>query len=304
MASSDKIINELIETIDTSIADFNKALPGIQNEILDSILGFTKQLTLPAKSIKDQVENLKILGKIKSKIHELVLTPEYSESIKAFVKSFDTISTLQNKYFNSIADEFTPNKLLKEIKLSYVDYTIDSLTEAGIDVVSSKIEELLLRNITSGGSYASMVKEVSGYLTGENGALVKYSRQITTDALNQYSASYTKAVTDDLGLKWFRYVGSNIKTTRPFCLAATQKDFFHISELPEMSRGVIDGRQVSTAGMIPGTNAKNIQVLRGGWNCQHQLYPVSEFAVPKEIRIAAYNKLGIKYDDDGFAIAA
>lgn len=291
MPTESEIIKELLSTIDSSIEQFNKSMPGIQSDILSSILELSKELTMPARSVKQQVANLQLIGKIKYKINDLVLSPEYISNVKTFAKSFDKVTSIQNKYFNKIvADDYASKTLLKEIKISYIDNAIESLTEAGIDTISSNIKDILLRNVTSGGSYSSMVKEVSGYLTDGEGELTKYARQITTDALNQYSASYTKAVTDDLGLTWFRYVGSLISTSRPFCKELVAKDYVHKSELPTIVKGVIDGKQVPLgknglpSGMIEGTTAQNFMVNRGGWRCQHQLYPVSEFSVPQELR--------------------
>ncbi|MDR0419415.1 MAG: hypothetical protein LBH34_04310 [Prevotellaceae bacterium] len=37
-------------------------------------------------------------------------------------------------------------------------------------------------------------------------------------------------------------------------------------------------------GLKEGTNPDNFQANRGGWNCQHQLIPVPDSAVPNELR--------------------
>ncbi|MBK7885129.1 MAG: hypothetical protein IPJ81_16090 [Chitinophagaceae bacterium] len=127
--------------------------------------------------------------------------------------------------------------------------------------------------------------------TGE-GQLQKYTKQITTDALNQYSGQYTQIVSSDLDFEWFRYSGSNIETTRPFCLACTKKKFIHISEIPQLLKGnfpefrefdgVINEKTGLPAGLIAGTDVSNFMINRGGYNCAHQLRPVSEDLVPKE----------------------
>lgn len=277
-------IKELIKLIETSVTDFEKSLPGVQDKMFDSILELSKEFTIPARTAKQQVANLKIIQRLKEKIKVIVLNPDYKAQVKDFVSKFSEVQQLQNKYFNSITENFTTKTLYDTIKLSYIDYTIEALTDAGVVNVSSQIKKLLLQNITSGASYSKLVKEMRTYLEGKDGALVKYARQITTDSLNQYSASYTKAVTQDLGLVWYRYVGSLIKTSRPFCKALVEKDYVHQSELPEVAAGIINGHQVSTAGMIEGTNESTFMVYRGGYNCGHQLYPVSEFSVPIEIR--------------------
>lgn len=284
MPSQEQILKDLISEIENSIAEFLEGLPSVQGSVFDSLVDLSKELIIPARTAAHQIHNLRTLSRLNNKIGSVILTDGYSEKVKSFVRKFDEVQKIQNRYFNAVASDFKVKTLYDEIKKSYVNFTIESLTDAGVADVSSQIKKLLLQNITSGASYSKMVSDMRSYLEGNNGALVKYARQITTDSLNQYSASYTKAVTEDLGLKWYRYVGSNIRTTRPFCRALTEKDFVHESELPAISKGVINGRQVSTAGMMPGTNANTILVYRGGYNCSHQLYPVSEFAVPEELR--------------------
>jgi hypothetical protein len=99
------------------------------------------------------------------------------------------------------------------------------------------------------------------------------------------------AVSDDLGMEWYRYVGSNIETTREFCEHLTQKEYIHKSEIQTILTGMIDGHQCDIYeptglpyGMVAGTNEDNFREYRGGWNCGHQLIPVSEGSVPQAIR--------------------
>ncbi len=98
-------------------------------------------------------------------------------------------------------------------------------------------------------------------------------------------------MTDDLGLEWFEYVGSNIETTREFCEHLTEKRYVHKSEIKTILKGDIDGHQCEIyektglpKGMIEGTTEQNFQVNCGGWNCRHQLVPVAKEAVPKVLR--------------------
>jgi hypothetical protein len=71
----------------------------------------------------------------------------------------------------------------------------------------------------------------------------------------------------------------------------TKKDFIHKSEIPTILSGVIDGHKVAMndatglwKGAMDDTTVDNFIVNRGGWNCGHELIPVSEVVVPKEVR--------------------
>jgi len=106
--------------------------------------------------------------------------------------------------------------------------------------------------------------------------------------------------------------GDTIKpTAKNISIIGKKKQFIYESELEDVVKGnfkefdqengKIDSRTDLPSGMIPGTNADNFKIYRGGYNCGHQLVPVSEVVVPKNIRMDVYSKQGIKYDSDGFA---
>ena len=78
-------------------------------------------------------------------------------------------------------------------------------------------------------------------------------KQVTTDGINQFNRTYQKAVTDDLGFKWFRYVGSNLHY-RPFCREMTkpENEYFHISQVPDIIMGRLNsGRWIRRAKRKP-----------------------------------------------------
>jgi|GEM_PF-1444970 len=176
-----------------------------------------------------------------------------------------------------------------------VDNVTTNLTGAGLQAsVTDKINDMLLRAVTSGAKYADLTKELHEHLTKTDkgsGALSKYANTYATTAISQYAGENNKILTDDLGLEWFEYVGSNIETTREFCDHLTEKRYIHKSEIKTILKGKIDGHQCEIyektglpKGMIEGTTEQNFQVNCGGWNCRHQLVPVAKEAVPLDIR--------------------
>jgi hypothetical protein len=63
------------------------------------------------------------------------------------------------------------------------------------------------------------------------------------------------------------------------------------NEIPTLLRGEIDGHQCEInkktglpKGMNENTTADNFIVFRGGYNCGHQLIPVNEAVIPKELK--------------------
>lgn len=293
--------SDILKQIDKAIAKFNKVIPKIQKEIFADIQEQLKRLDTTNGKIKTTVANLKVVTSIKNKLLRLILTPEYKKEVKDFIKAFNEITTLQNQYWQSVEKEFKPRALLKEIKTQAIADTVKSLTASGIgSTIQEQISDILRTNITTGGSYADLNDQLRESLvnTKTDGLLLKYTKQITTDAINQYSAQYTQAVSNDLGFEWFAYQGSDIKTTRPFCDAMTDFRYFHITEIPDLLAAkdlyyMKDGVKTKVPiyektklphGMIPGTNPANFQINRGGYNCGHQIRPVSAALVPADIK--------------------
>ncbi len=305
---------DILKRIDKSINKFNSKIPGIQKNVLDNIVEELKRLDLKSGKIKPTVQNIKVLASIRGKLQRLILTDDYVSELKDFVKGFNDITKLQNEYWKSVEKSFTPKTLLKEIKKQAISDTVKKLTESGIGAnIEDKLTEILRSNITSGGSYKSLESQLRESLTNtptSDGSLLKYTKQITTDSINQYNAQYTQIVSSDLGFEWYAYQGSEIETSRPFCQAMVENNrYFHVSQLPNLLKGLdaqgnrlkykdnktdsirsvdIYPRTGLPHGFIEGTNEANFFVRRGGHFCGHQARPVSERLVPEEVKQIVY----------------
>lgn len=304
--------NDILKEIERSINGFNKRIPAAQKAMYQELVGELRRLDLKGDTIKATVANLKVIQSIKNKLTKLILTDDYLKDVKEFVKSFNTISTLQNEYWKGVESKFKPTPLLKQIRIQAISDTVQSLTEAGIGAnIGDKITGILRTNITSGGSYKALNAQLLESLTDtekSDGLLTKYSKQITTDSINQYSAQYTSAVAAGLNMEWYAYQGTEIKTSREFCQAMVEnRRYFHISEVPALLRAEglefkdnydgeikkvrINPRTKLPYGFIEGTTAANFLIYRGGYFCGHQARPVPERNVPIADRDRVYNTL-------------
>ena len=285
----DEIIKELLDTIDSSIEKITDKADAQQKSILKEVELLIKDLSLDENgNIKSTLGNLKLINKINIKLEKVILTPEYKKSVADFAKSFGEVEDLQNRYYRDVFNEFEVPKTSEELKKIAVETTIKDLTEAGLDTnVSSAISDLISSNIKGKQSYDSLRTQLKDFILGtkeKNGRLLSYVNQITSDSLNTYSAEYDKIITDVIQPQWFKYVGSIILDTRPFCQAVVDKKWVHKSELGALSRGEVEGKKVSTQGFKPNTDKENILINRGGWNCRHKFVAVSEEVVPEKIK--------------------
>jgi hypothetical protein len=288
-------INKLLKELNDSVESFNSSLNVIQADVLAEVEVLIKDISLSGNNITQSVSNLKKINTLYARIEKVVISPEYKARVIEYGKSFSTVEKILDNYFSELVSEYSAPEVLAEIKKLAVQEVVDSLMESGIKAnVSDKIGAILKDNIESGAKYTDMVKELKTFIVGnaeDLGAMESYAGTITTDAINEYAATYNKIITDDLDMDWFVYSGALVGQSRELCEKLVAKKFIHKSELPQIVKGNIDGHQIPVSkktglpyGMKAGTTANNFQIKRGGYRCNHLMLATSEERVPIEIR--------------------
>lgn len=293
--TNEQLIREINKLADRSVKQMNRSIPGLQRSLLAEVETLVRQLDYTSKrTVALSVKNMRAITSIEAKLRRITLNAGYEEDAKAFIKSFSEITTLQNLYLRRTLKDFKVGAVLKQIKQQSIQTTIDALTENGLDTnLVRPVTNILRTNVTSGGTFSQIMEQLRASVSG-GGLLERYVKQVTTDSLNQYSRNYLQLAVRNTGLEWYQYTGSNIKTTRCFCLAMTKKRFFHVSEIPKLIAGdfaefeemkcSIDDKTDLPDGMIPGTNSANFLTNLGGYNCGHRGIPVLASLVPENIR--------------------
>ncbi len=300
MAKRDEIIQEIQSVLDKRAEEFTLAMPSVQKKMYSEVLKIAKDLdTYSDGTIKPTMKNVKTIAKIKAVLNEVVLDGKYYKELQKVVDTYATITTLQNQYFTAMVGQFGVPAVLAEIQKTSIDITVERLGKDGMNAgVINKVRDILNKNITTGGKITDFIEETRIYLTDTDegeGALHKYSKTIVTDALNQYSAQYNQLISDDLGFKFYKYVGTLVEDSREFCVKIIEAKkgcmpLIHVSQFPELLNGLICGEQIHInkksglpSGLIKGTNVSNLIVNRGGWQCGHQFYGRPKSVVPKEL---------------------
>lgn len=290
----EKILKDIIDVLEKETARFGKKLPALQKQMLDELQPLLKEFKISGGKILNNVHNLKLLGTIQNKLEKVILNKEYTNGVKTLLDAFDQLSDLNMQYFKSFNQKFTPSETLPLIKQLMVEKTINDLVGQGMKQnVIAPVRSIIQQNTITGGSYADFQEEVANYIKGtpqKDGVMVRHAGQIAKDAINQYNAQYHDALAQDLNFDWLRYVGSNLETSREFCVLLTEKEWVHRSELQTVINGTIDGKELKLSnttklpvGMIPGTNVDNFKVRRGGYNCGHQAFWVPDSSVPAQL---------------------
>jgi len=289
-SSQDKLIAQIFESMQNSIDELEKSIPSIEKAILNELTIEISKLETVNGNIKTSVNNLKQIQKVKNSLNNIILNDSYKKDVNTYLDSFNQTKSLLDDYFATIVSDFNgKSELFKAILVNSVDITTESLLGAGVsnDIINP-ISDYLSKSVTSGSNITELIADLTLKITGDKdnlGYLLKNVKQIATDSLNQYSANYIQTVSNDLGLVWFKYLGSNRTTSRCFCIER-EGNYYHLSEVRKWGETPSLWNSCKTklhkgGGMIVGTNANTIFTYRGGWQCNHQILPVSEKNVPK-----------------------
>lgn len=283
-----KKLNDILNILDNAPDEFFSNLTRVEKNVYDKIVIIIKELDIdPKGNIKVTVANLKKLTSIKGSINKALLSEKYISSITEYIDNFLKISNLQNALFG------IDKPFLKKLQETAINNTIDVLSgKSFTESMTNAVRKIIQTSIVSGGSYSKLTDDLKKEIVTDkesDGLIQKYAKTYVGDTLSIYSRQYMKAATDNLGYEWYQYVGSNIKTTRCFCLKCTEKRYIHISEFKTLLTGDIDGKQCPLGknglplGMYDDTTPDNFTINAGGWNCRHIIYPVSKVTIPKEI---------------------
>jgi hypothetical protein len=278
-------------TIDIFSERFNKNVGTRQSNMWTSIFKTIKNLEVDSSgNILPNRVNLKTLRSLRGDISKMIITPQYKKDLSKFLGGFNELKGINDTYYKAIASgTLNANKeVFNAVKNLSIDATKNSLLEAGINnEIIAPVEKILTQNITSGGSFQNLTENLRGQILGtpdKLGTLERYTKQITTDSLNQFNANYNETVSSDLGLEFKYYAGSIKDTSRQYCIDRINEGrFFHKKEVENTANEQWSGK-------IPGTNASNIVIYRGGFNCGHQWLAVSALATPKNVRDRAESK--------------
>lgn len=273
---------QLSEEIERLLTDdlYERQLNSIQSSIYSQIITESKKLEVDKDGyIKQNQANRKQLTKINLLVDQALRKSNLKKATENQVRKIGKINKLSEEYFNSF-DKFKPNKgYITSLQRQTVEEVSNFILQDGAQAnFVTPLKAVVNRNINSGGSYSGFLDELKTFIKGaeNNGAMVKYANTWLRDSLFNYSRSYQQSVTADLKLEWYLYSGGLIKDSRDFCISRAGQIFNH-KEIEKWAALTWQGKR-------SGTSKSSIFVFCGGWNCIHQLIPVSDKVVSKQVK--------------------
>ena len=298
MATEAQLLDILTEALSKSTSKFNDQLPAIEKQMYEKVLSLLNELEVSGGKLKVSVKNIRIIGQIKRELNKVILTPKYRQAVDDFINAFDTITDLQTSYFDLINSGYKASSIMLEIKKATIEDVKSNMLDVGINYnVSQKVSDILRQQITSGGKFTDLVEGIRKQMLGDGeGALQRYAKTYANDSLYTYSRQYHEVFASDLSIEWYRWHGSIMETSRPFCVAMNENtraggclEYIHVSQFDDLLKGHICSDEVALGkktklpeGFKKNTTVSNFATNAGGWNCEHMLIPTPTAAVPKK----------------------
>lgn len=272
MATPTELIKQIQELQLAIESRMDEALPRVFAKLSDQVIDLASDLSLDPK---DRAKSLKELIKLKKDIANTIITnAPYQLQVAEVIKGFEMLAELSNEYITIAIGDFKPKKALYEAILeTNIATTKDALLGAGIrENFGTAIQEVLKDNIAGIGSRSELNKTLRKFIEGspqDAPFLNRYIKQTTNDSVMTFNAEYIQTIAEDLDVEHYYYQGTLIADSRPFCVSRAGR-YFTTDEVKAWPN--LKGWQ----GRMSGTNSSTIFIYRGGYNCRHQLWPVSK----------------------------
>ena len=289
-------ILELLSQASTSYANY---LPNLEEEIANKVEEQMSELEKNKGALVPSKENFRKLAVIQSGFNTIINDTDYGKHSALYLSAYEKVTKLSNQYFNAVTDNFSPTEAMEAVKTAAIDTTIENLGKVGLltntnSTFRRPVVNALTQAMATGTKYTTAVKQVRDIITGglNVGPLERYAKPLAVDSLNRFSRNYMNIAALGLGLDWYMYTGSLIKTSRCFCIGCVKIKYIHRSEFqqvldmdfPELKDCEINPKTGLAEGLIQGTNPSNFTENAGGWGCEHQLIPVPENYVPESAK--------------------
>jgi hypothetical protein len=225
------------------------------------------------------IETIKNLSQIDAVIEDVLREEGYYEELSKYAdefkkaqkesiatySSFGAVQTKVLDAYNNAAFENFYNKMAV------------GFTESNI---KQPIKDALFQYISSSGRFKDFKGAITDILTTNQ--IETDTDKVAREYLTQYKRQQGVQLADEFNIQYFRYSGTEIDTTRPFCDARIG----NIYTREEIKKWANE----DWSGKIKGTNETNIFIVCGGWQCRHTLRPVSERVALKE-GVNTYNEI-------------
>ncbi len=280
MSELERIISGKLTALDAVPDNFNTAVEKAQVQAFNAIRGLLEGLETSEGQILFNEANLARINQITNQLRDTLQNGEYRDALAAFIGSFDAQAVINSAYIELALASVTPAAQAAALLQAAKQNALLLLGDGAINQrLVAPVGEQLVNLIATGSSLQDAIKSIELFIQGDptiDGKLLSYARTVADTAFSTFDRSYTYVFSKDLGVQWYLYSGSTIKTTRNFCC---QRAGHYYRKAEVESWGGLQW-----AGQIAGTNSESVFAYAGGWNCRHSILPVLEAVVPAKYK--------------------
>jgi hypothetical protein len=305
MASYNDIIKRYGQGFDVFPEEFIKSISKVQNKFFAEILPLFDNLVIENGVILANAENFAIANDIQNRLQTILSESGYTAAMRNMAIGMNEQKILTEALYTLVTDGAAAN--FTEFAALYTNSqrtALQLIGEGAITNFSTQFTQALEVSISSSSTFSQLINNIRTVSVGNSeveGVLERYAKQNAKDSFSVTARVYSNAIAKKYGVEWFKYGGSLMDSSRPFCVERARK-VFHYKEVEMWGNGKkccgLSLPQSGTwAGKNRATNSETIFTLLGGYNCNHVLEPLGIRDVPKNKILEAIEKEWVKVED-------
>lgn len=285
-------LKDKFSRLDKVAGAYAEKASAVEKSLFREVAGLISKLDRSGDQIKATAKNLQIVNEINSKIRSVLTSKEYTSIVGSVVNEFTKQAELNIKIAESEIGSVKGKDFITQYISASKALASQTLLDVSTSSLSKDISAYMNQAISNGQSYSETFDYVESYLKGakgEEGSLVKYTKQIVNDSFAASDRSVNETIAVQNGIEFFKYQGGEVADTRCFC--DLRNGFvYHRKEIEawgsgKVSDGVPGGSECGFPwqGMNKATTSSTIFSYLGGYNCRHSLVLVSDINVPVDV---------------------
>ena len=196
------------------------------------------------------------------------LVRDYDQIVQEFMKEFGELNIPDNFKTLTQADALTITQLKFQSFQGFEDIASRYLNEISTQVY---------QNAIAGKPFNEMVKDLRGLITGDvdrrGRPMSTYASQIAHDSVMQFDGQFTIYKAEEAGLSKFKYTGTRVDDTRPFCM----RELDRAAGGKTYTKEEVQTLHNTRSGQFANGKAEGDPfIVRGGYRCRHTWLPVSD----------------------------
>ena len=231
-------------------------------ELERSIINMVAEFKTSNGTLMGPKVNFKLAQKTHAQLSSL-FKETYGVESREVVKGFNQSLKYIKKDFKSLDVVMDYTSVDKDMVKTLKTNALNNFAQFG-DTARDQVADVMYTSVLGKTSYAVMVGQISGILTGHldkrGRSMSQYADLYAHDAIMDFHNSVHLKKAEDLGFKYFLYYGNAMINTRDFCRRRIGKVF---------SKEEIESWDFPWNGKS-GPAMTN----RGGYNCRHHWRPV------------------------------